>query len=102
MPRGEVADIERIHRVPRDLHHLPLREEPLGEASLIEHLDHTGMQAAGTRAHEVRACTPLDDRDIDPGQRQLAASIIPVGPAPAITTACEFIHVVITERARSS
>ena len=33
------------------------------------------------------AGAPLDDDDVDPGQRQLPASISSVGPAPTITAA---------------
>ena len=37
--RRKVADVERDHREARDLHDLPLREEALRDATLIEHLD---------------------------------------------------------------
>ena len=37
--RRKVADVERDHREARDLHDLPLREEAIRDATLIEHLD---------------------------------------------------------------
>ena len=57
---------------PRDLGHLSLREEPVGDAALIEDLDGARVQAARARAGEVLAGAPLDDGDVDPRQRQLA------------------------------
>ncbi len=68
----KVADVERDHREARDLHDLPLRQEALGDASLIEHLDRACMQAARARAGEVLVGAPLDDGDVDTRQRQLA------------------------------
>ena len=55
-----------------DLRHLPLREEPVGDPTLIEHLDGARVQTAGARADELLAGAPLDDGDVDPRQRQLA------------------------------
>ena len=55
----------------RDLGHLPLREEPIGDAALVEDLDRARVQAARARAGEVLVGAPLDDRDVDPRQRQL-------------------------------
>jgi len=46
------------------------------------------MQTACARALEVLVGAPLDDGDVDARQRQLGANISPVGPPPAITTAC--------------
>ena len=39
MSGGKVADVQRDRGEPRDLRHLPLREEPIGDAALIEDLD---------------------------------------------------------------
>jgi hypothetical protein len=36
---GEVADVQTDLSKRLDLHRLPLREEPLGDAALIKHLD---------------------------------------------------------------
>ena len=57
---------------PRDLRHLPLREEPISDSALIEHLDGARMQTACARAGEVLAGAPLDNGDVDARQRQLA------------------------------
>ena len=35
----KVADVQTVQREAGDLHHLPLRKESLGDATLIEHLD---------------------------------------------------------------
>jgi hypothetical protein len=35
----KVADVERDHREPGDLHDFSLREEAIRDATLIEHLD---------------------------------------------------------------
>ena len=57
---------------PSDLGLLSLREESLGDASLIEDFDRARVQTAGARAGEVLAGAPLDDRNIDARQRQFA------------------------------
>ena len=62
----------RIPAKRRDLHGLPLREEPISDSALIEHLDGARVQTACARAGEVLAGAPLDDRDVDARQRQLA------------------------------
>ena len=72
VPGGKVADVQPDPGERRDLHHLPLREEPIGDATLIEHLDRARVQTARARAGELLAGAPLDDRDVDPRQRQLA------------------------------
>jgi hypothetical protein len=69
---GEVADVQPDPGESLDLHGLPLGEEPAGDTALIEHLDGPCVQAAGPRAVAVLAGPPLEDRDVDPGQRQLA------------------------------
>ena len=47
-------------------------EEPFRDATLIEHLDGAGVQAAGARAVEILRGASFDDDDVDPRQRQLA------------------------------
>ena len=44
----EVADVERDVGEPLDLHRLPLGQEAVGDAPLIEHLDRPGIEAAGS------------------------------------------------------
>jgi hypothetical protein len=39
VPAGKVADVQRGAGEPRDLGHLSLREEPIGDSTLIEDLD---------------------------------------------------------------
>ena len=52
--------------------HLPRREEPFRDATLIEHLDGAGVQTAGARSVELLIGASFDDDDVDPRQRQLA------------------------------
>ena len=82
MPRGEVADVEGDPSETRDLGHLSLREEPIGDAALVEDLDGSCVQTAGAGAGEVLAGATLDDRSVDPRQRQLAGQHQPRGPTP--------------------
>jgi hypothetical protein len=72
VPGGKVADIQWNPGEPSDLHRLPLREEPIGNSSLIEDLDGARVKAAGTRAGEVLAGAPLDNGNVDSRQRRLA------------------------------
>ena len=44
---GKVTDVQRDPGERLDLHRLPLREEPIGNTTLIEHLDGARVQAAG-------------------------------------------------------
>src|SRR5829696_7548271 len=46
--------------------------EPIGDAVMIEHLEGARLQTAGARAVELLAGAPLDDRSVDPRQRQRA------------------------------
>src|SRR5688572_6147032 len=71
MPGGKVADVQASYGEPRDLSHLPLRKESLGDAALIENLDGACGQTTCARTRKVLVRTPLDDRDVDSGQRQL-------------------------------
>jgi hypothetical protein len=72
VPGGKVADVQAVEGEPCDLGHLPFRQEPIGDAALIENLDGACVQAARARAGEVLAGSPLDDGDVDLRQRQLA------------------------------
>ena len=53
VPGGKVADVQRDPGEPRDLRHLPLRQEPIGDPALIEHLDGACVQTARARAGEA-------------------------------------------------
>ena len=70
MPGGKVADVQRDHGEGRNLSYLPLREKPISDSTLIEHLDGACMQTACARANEILAGAPLGN--VDPRQRQLA------------------------------
>jgi hypothetical protein len=48
------------------------RDEPIGDPTLIEHLDGSSVQTSDARAFKLLRGALLDDRDVDPGQRQLA------------------------------
>ena len=58
------ANIVRLSR-------LALREEPIGDTTLIQHLDRARVEAAGPGADEPVVGTLLDDRDVDLRQGQL-------------------------------
>jgi hypothetical protein len=75
------ADIQGDPGESRDLGHLPLCEEPLGDAALIEDLDGARVQAASARSGERLAGSPLDDGNVDVRQRQLARQHQPRGTA---------------------
>jgi hypothetical protein len=49
------------------------------------------VQTARARAGEVLAGAPLNNRNFDPAKANSPANISPVGPPPAITTACSVI-----------
>jgi hypothetical protein len=51
---------------------LPCREEPVRDATLIEHLDRAGVETPGPRSIEILTGAAFDDDDIDPSQRQFA------------------------------
>ena len=44
VPGGKAADVQASAGEPRDLRHLPLRQEPIGDTTLVEHLDRARMQ----------------------------------------------------------
>ena len=56
-----------LHRM-----HLPLGQEPIRDATLIEHLDRAGEKTPGPRSVDSLAGASFDDDDVDPRQRQLA------------------------------
>ena len=72
MPGGKVADVQGGPGEGVDLDRVSLGQEPIGDATLVEHLDGACVQTAGTRVGEVLTRAPLDDADVDPRQRQLA------------------------------
>jgi hypothetical protein len=72
VPRGEVADVQRDQREARARVRLSRRDEPFGDAALIEHLDRAGVKTAGSRPVEVASGAALDHDEVDSGERQLA------------------------------
>ena len=72
VPGREVADVQSDAGEARDLRHLSLRKEPIRDAALVEDLDGAGLQPACARACEVLAGAPLEDRNVDASQCQLA------------------------------
>ena len=61
VPCGKVSDVQWDAGEPRDLSHLPLRQEPIRDPALIEDLDGAGVQTACTRTEQVlaRAADPI-------------------------------------------
>ena len=88
VPGREVADVQRDAGEARDLRDLSLREEPIGDAALVEHLDGARVQTAGARAGEVLVARRSTIATSTPASASSPASIMPVGPPPAITTEC--------------
>ncbi len=68
----EVADVQPDAGEPLHLHDLPRRQEPVGDAPLVEHLDGARVQTAGPRPVDRLVGAPLHHRDVDPRERQLA------------------------------
>ena len=67
----DVADVQPDAAEGRDLRHLPLGQEAVGDPALVEHLDRPRVQPARPRAGKVLVRAPLDDRHVDPRERQL-------------------------------
>ena len=72
MPGGKVADVQSGAGELPELGHLSLREEPIGDSTLIHDLDAARVQTTCARAGEVLAGPPLDNRNVHARQRQLA------------------------------
>jgi hypothetical protein len=72
VPARKVADVERDAREGHSRVRRSLRDEPIGDSTLIEDLDGARVQTAGARAGEGLALAQLDDGDVDPRQGQLA------------------------------
>ena len=68
---GEVADVEADPAVPVRGEGGSGVEEPLRDATLIEHLDGPRQETPGARAVDVLVGASFDDDDVDPRQRQL-------------------------------
>src|SRR4051812_30325375 len=60
VPRREIADIEREPGEARDMRRFSLREEPIGDAALIENFDRARVQTPCEPTIEFLAGAPLD------------------------------------------
>ena len=82
VPTRKIADVQPGRGEPRDLSHLPLREEPVGDAALVEDLEGARRQASCARTGERLTSAALEDRHVDACQRQLARQHQPCRTAP--------------------
>ncbi len=62
--------------------HPPLPTETLGDSALVKHLSRAKLQAASAKAGKLLTGTPLNNRDIDLRQRQLACQHQPGRTGP--------------------
>ena len=91
VPGRKVADVQRDVGESAYLHRLALREKTIGDPALIENLDRAGVQATRARADQLRLARRSTIATSTPANVSSPANIIPVGPPPAITTACSVI-----------
>ncbi len=68
---GEVADRQRDEGEPARLDRLPLREEAVGDPSLVEHLDRPRVEAPGTGAGPLVGGAALEHHDVRSREGQL-------------------------------
>ena len=95
VPGGKIADVQRDEGESRDLADLPLLEEPIGDSTLIEDLDRACVQTAAREpARSWLGRRSMTARST-PTNASSPASISPVGPPPAITTACSVMAAMI-------
>ena len=90
VPGWEVVD-ERGPGEHRDLVFLSLRDEPIGDSTLIENLDGAREQTACARTGQILVGRRSTIATSTPANASSPASISPVGPPPAITTVCSVI-----------
>jgi hypothetical protein len=79
VPGGKIADVQSYSGEPCNLRLLPLGEEPICDAALIEDLDGARVQPSGAPADQVLTGTPLDNGNSDTGQRQFTCQHQPRG-----------------------
>ena len=77
----EVADVQAGDGEAGDLRGLTRREEPVGDAALVEDFDGARGDAEGARAGELLIGPALDDGDVHSRQRQFACEHEPRRPA---------------------
>ena len=81
MTRREVAHVQHGRGEGRHLGHPTLGEEPISDATLIEHLDRARVDSAGPRAGERVIGSPLNDHNLDFRQRQFGRQHHPRRPS---------------------
>ncbi|MDT4888986.1 hypothetical protein FQZ97_1256260 [compost metagenome] len=81
MAGGKGADVEGDAGKAGGLHLLPLGNEAIGNAALVEHFDGAGMEAPGAGAGQALIGAALDNGDIDAGEGQFARQHQPDGAA---------------------
>ena len=82
MSGGNVADVQADRGEPRDLCLLSLRQEPIDDPPLIEHLERACVQTARARTGKVLVGAPLDDGNIHTRECELARQHQPRGSGP--------------------
>jgi hypothetical protein len=80
--RGQVVDVEPDPGVPVARDDVPRVQEPLCDATLVEHLDGAREEPQGPGAIDLLGASPLHDGDVDSRQRELAGQHQP-GRTPA-------------------
>ena len=84
----ECADVEAHAGEAEHLHRLSFGEEPVGDAALVEHLDRTRMETERTGLDALLVSRFSTMTTSTPASVNSAPSISPVGPPPAMITAC--------------
>ena len=69
MPGGKIAEGPGNAGEAAHARHLSFGDEAFSDSALIENLEGARVQPARARAGESLALAPLDDGDVDPGQR---------------------------------
>src|SRR5205823_1896700 len=67
------------------------REEAVGDATLVEHLNGAGVKTPGSRPIEIWLARRSTTTTSMPANASSPANVSPVGPPPAISTACSVI-----------
>ena len=98
---GEVADVQAGPGVAHERMRLARREEPFRDAALIEHLDGAGVEPPARDPSSSWVARRSTMTTSIPANASSPANISPVGPPPAITTACSVIAVTPRQSPRS-
>src|SRR5581483_6421896 len=99
--RREVGDVELDVGVPHGRVLLARRDEPFGDAALVEHLDRARVQSARPRAFELAGSAPLDDEDVGSRELELGSQHHPGRTAPSFSKALTFAIAAARIRSRA-